>query len=122
MRQGGSFDHQATLTDARTVPTIVFHGDRDGKVHPNNGDQVIKQSINATSTERNVHRGQVPGGHAYTRTVHSDASGRHVFEHWSIHGAGNAWSGGSSAGSYTDPRGPDATKEMLRFFLEHSLS
>jgi poly(hydroxyalkanoate) depolymerase family esterase len=121
MRQGGSFDHQAILTDSPTVPTIVFHGDRDSTVHPNNGDQVIKQSINAASTEINVHRGQVPGGHAYTRTVHSDASGRHVFEHWSIHGAGHAWSGGSSAGSYTDPRGPDATREMLRFFLEHSL-
>lgn len=121
MREGSSFDHRAILTDARTVPTIVFHGDRDGTVHPNNGDQVIKQSINATSTERNVHRGQVPGGHAYTRTVHSDPSGRLVFEHWSIHGAGHAWSGGSPAGSYTDPRGLDATKEMLRFFLEHSL-
>ena len=120
MRQGSGFDHQAVLTDRPTVPTIVFHGDRDSTVHPNNGDQVIKQSIKA-SMERSVHRGQVAGGHAYTRTVHSDAGGRHVFEHWSIHGAGHAWSGGSSVGSYTDPRGPDATREMLRFFLEHSL-
>ena len=67
MREGGSFDHRANLTDAPAVPAIVFHGDRDGTVHPNNGDQVIKRSINATSTERNVYRGQVPGGHAYTR-------------------------------------------------------
>ncbi|MEH2506334.1 MULTISPECIES: extracellular catalytic domain type 1 short-chain-length polyhydroxyalkanoate depolymerase [unclassified Bradyrhizobium] len=121
MRQGSGFDHQAVLTDGPTVPTIVFHGDRDSTVHPSNGDQVIKQSIKATSTERNVYRGQVTGGHAYTRTVHSDGSGRHVFEHWRIHGAGHAWSGGSLVGSYTDPRGPDATREMLRFFLEHSL-
>jgi poly(hydroxyalkanoate) depolymerase family esterase len=121
MRQGGGADHRAVSSDRPTVPTIVFHGDRDSTVHPDNGDQVIEQSLKAKGTQRNVHRGQVAGGHAYTRTVHSDASGRQVLEHWSIHGAGHAWSGGSPAGSYTDPRGPDATKEMLRFFLAHSL-
>jgi poly(hydroxyalkanoate) depolymerase family esterase len=121
MRQGGGFDRQEVSIERPTVPTIVFHGDRDSTVHPNNGDQVIEQSIKATGTEKKVHRGRVAGGHAYTRTVHSDATGRHIFEHWSIHGAGHAWSGGNSAGSYTDPRGPDATREMLRFFLEHSL-
>jgi poly(hydroxyalkanoate) depolymerase family esterase len=120
MRQGGGFDRQEVSTERPIVPTIVFHGDRDSTVHPNNGDEVIERSIKA-STEKKVHRGQVAGGHAYTRTVHRDATGRHIFEHWSIHGAGHAWSGGNSAGSYTDPRGPDATREMLRFFLEHSL-
>jgi poly(hydroxyalkanoate) depolymerase family esterase len=117
MRQGGGPDGSS---DRPSVPTIVFHGDRDKTVHPNNGDQVIEQSLNPTVMQKDVYRGKVAEGHAYTRTIHSGANGRHL-EHWSIHGAGHAWSGGSSAGSYTDPRGPDATREMLRFFLQHSL-
>ncbi len=121
MRQGGGSDDRVILGDGPPVPTIVFHGDRDITVHPNNGDQILEQSIRTTSTQKQVHRGQVAGGRAYTRTIHTDASGCGIFEHWNIHGAGHAWSGGSPAGSYTDPRGPDATREMLRFFLEHSL-
>ncbi len=108
---------------SRIVPAIVFHGDRDATVHPRNGDQVIAQlgetiSGLATATER----GQAPGGRAYSRTLHRDSSGKAVFEQWVVHGAGHAWSGGSPAGSYTDPCGPDATAEMLRFFLEHPLN
>jgi poly(3-hydroxybutyrate) depolymerase len=61
----------------------------------------------------------VPGGHAYSRTLHADARGQTILEQWVIHGNGHAWSGGSPAGSNTDPQGPDATREMLRFFLEH---
>ena len=121
MRQGGS-GHKVISGDRPFVPTIVFHGDRDMTVHPNNGDQILEQSVRTTSTQKQVHRGQIAGGHAYTRTIHTGASGRGIFEHWNIHGAGHAWSGGSPAGSYTDPRGPDATRQMLRFFLEHSLS
>jgi poly(3-hydroxybutyrate) depolymerase len=120
MRQGGS-GHKVVSGGRTPVPTIVFHGDRDATVHPDNGDQILEQSVRTIGTQRKVHRGQVPGGHAYTRTVLSDAGGREMLEHWNIHGAGHAWSGGSPAGSYTDPRGPDATREMLRFFLEHSL-
>jgi poly(hydroxyalkanoate) depolymerase family esterase len=121
MRQGGGSAHRIIPGDAPPVPTIIFHGDRDTTVHPKNGDQILEQAMRTMSPQKKVHRGQVPGGHSYTRTIHSDASGRGILEHWNIHGAGHAWSGGSPVGSYTDPRGPDATREMLRFFLEHSL-
>lgn len=101
----------------RLVPTIVFHADQDATVHPRNGDHVIAQA-GGNRLRVTMERGQVPGGHAYTRTLHADAAGRAVLEQWVVHGGGHAWSGGSSAGSYTDPRGPDASREMLRFFLE----
>ncbi|MET4201827.1 PHB depolymerase family esterase [Bradyrhizobium sp. LA6.12] len=119
MRQGGG---SKAIADGKTaVPTIVFHGDRDTTVHPKNGDQIIEQSARATRPMTKVLRGRVPHGHAYTRTVLIDGAGRAISEHWNIDGAGHAWSGGSPAGSYTDPQGPNATREMLRFFLEHSL-
>jgi poly(hydroxyalkanoate) depolymerase family esterase len=110
MRQGGA------TAGGRPVPAIVFHADRDSTVHPRNADQVMAQAagpgLRATTTQ-----GQVPGGHAFTRTTHADAAGRVLQEQWLVHGGGHAWSGGSAAGSYTDPRGPDASAEMVRFFL-----
>ena len=121
MRNGARPNRGKASANKPPVPAIIFHGDRDTTVHPNNGVQVLDQSIDTTRTQKTVHRGQVPGGHAYTRTTHSDAGGRKILEHWNVHGAGHAWSGGSSAGSYTDPLGPDASREMLRFFFQHSL-
>ncbi len=88
------------------VPTIVFHGDRDTTVHPHNG------KYGADAAKLQSESGEA-GGRAYTRTVHR---GRPSLEHWLIHGAGHAWSGGNGRASYADPSGPDATREMLRFF------
>ncbi len=113
-------DVAAAGRGARIVPTIVLHGDQDTTVHPRNGDEVIAQAnAAATRAAGDGQRGQVPGGHAYSRTLYADPAGRALLEQWTIHGAGHAWAGGSPAGSYTDPRGPDAAREMLRFFLEH---
>ena len=131
MRQGAPAQAgPGDLHAAGSLPMIVFHGDCDTTVHPRNGEQVLAQvlprpagdaqgSANAADPLVSVSRGQVPGGHAYTRSVYCDAGGHIVGERWVVHGAGHAWSGGSPAGSFTDPRGPDASKAMLRFFREH---
>jgi poly(hydroxyalkanoate) depolymerase family esterase len=125
MRQGDlvhasdSSDNSAVLGDAPVIPTIVFHGDRDTIVHPRNGDHVIARAMRTADWQTKVRHGRVPGGHAYTCTIHIDANGRAILEQWCIHGADHAWSGGSPDGSYTDPQGPDAAREMLRFFLDH---
>jgi poly(hydroxyalkanoate) depolymerase family esterase len=117
MRQGGKGGRHIAAGHPM-IPTIIFHGDRDMTVHPDNGSQVVEYATRTTNTRKKAHRGQILGGHGYTRTTHT-VGDREVLEHWIVHGAGHAWSGGSPAGSYTDVDGPDATKEMLRFFLEH---
>jgi poly(hydroxyalkanoate) depolymerase family esterase len=138
MHQGGSAtprrdntNAKATGQSARIVPAIVFHGDHDRTVHPRNVDHLLEHYFTAKTTgsrgevgtsrpRGTVRQGQVPGGHAYTRANYRDAGGRVVLERWTVHGLGHAWSGGSSSGSYTDPKGPDASAEMIRFFSEHS--
>jgi poly(hydroxyalkanoate) depolymerase family esterase len=129
----GSKRKNSSVVGERFVPTIVFHGDSDKTVHPRNGDEVIAQcaaiySCNSLDIEGakepqvTLRRGQIPNGRAYTRIVHHDIDGQTLLEQWRIDGAGHAWSGGSSRGSYTDPKGPNASREMIRFFYEHVLT
>lgn len=114
MRGGGT----TTRAEASGMPTIVFHGDADTTVHPGNGEQVITASV-GTAAAVEVEHLKGADGRATTRRVHRADDGTVVAEHWLVHGAAHAWSGGSAEGSYTDARGPDASAEMLRFFLEH---
>jgi poly(hydroxyalkanoate) depolymerase family esterase len=111
---------RASGKNPRVIPTIVFHGDRDATVNSRNGDEVLVAAGAGTAidVEISTDKGVAPAGRAYSRTLHRDRAGKIIFEDWRIHGAGHAWSGGAPAGSYTDPRGPDASREMVRFFLQ----
>lgn len=117
MRQGGVI---ADTAAGDAIPTVVFHGDQDRTVHPVNAQQVLTQARGDARLAARTIQGSVPGGRSYTRTVELDAQGTAILEHWVLHGVGHAWSGGSAAGSYTDPHGPDASREMMRFFSRHS--
>ncbi|CAN7189969.1 extracellular catalytic domain type 1 short-chain-length polyhydroxyalkanoate depolymerase [Duganella sp. LjRoot269] len=103
-------------TSDGSQPIIVFHGDSDTTVNPRNGEQVIEQRLHSHKGASLTQSGSVPNGHRYTQTTHTKADGTPVGEHWVVHGAGHAWFGGSSNGTYTDAKGPDASREMLRFF------
>jgi poly(hydroxyalkanoate) depolymerase family esterase len=103
-------------TSAVLPPTIVFHGDADTTVHANNGLAIVAGAVPGETDE-----GQSTSGRRFTRTRYAASAGRGEAEHWRIHAAGHAWSGGSAQGSYTLPDGVDASREMLRFFLAHRL-
>ena len=120
MRLGGGGGSASPFARSAIVPTIAFHGDADKTVSPVNGDQVIAQATPAASLETTVVRGKTADGVSYICTIQSDATGRSMLEQWVLHGVGHAWSGGSPAGSYSDAGGPDASREMVRFFLQHS--
>ena len=107
----------ATTHGSPPVPLIVFHGDGDPTVNHVNADCLVRAVLpDAEDRQRPLTTsGRVPGGHAYTRRVYSDRDGTPLVEHWTIHQAGHAWSGGSPHGTYTDPQGPDASTELVRF-------
>jgi poly(hydroxyalkanoate) depolymerase family esterase len=109
-------DFRTQHKPGKALPIIVFHGDRDTTVHPANGAELIKRRRCHPSEDTVVEPGAVPEGHAYTRTVHRRPDGSIHAEHWVIHGSGHAWSGGDTRGSYTDGKGPNASREMMRFF------
>jgi poly(3-hydroxybutyrate) depolymerase len=120
MQTGGS------PTAGNPVPVIVFHGDGDSTVAPINAQRIVEARLRTpeenaapggTGLKATVHTGD-DGGRFRTRTVHT-VDGTVIAESWIVRGAGHAWSGGSPVGSYTDPQGPDASREMVRFVLDH---
>jgi poly(hydroxyalkanoate) depolymerase family esterase len=142
MRQGGpdpvqqgDAAYKAMDSLARVVPTIVFHGTSDRTVAPANGDQVIQQWMATNALASHNHysadftrpavvatgRVEVAGGYSYIIATWNNSDGQSVQIYCKISGMGHAWSGGNPAGSYTDPRGPDASLAMYEFFVAHPM-
>ena len=117
MRGGGSGDDTtATLQISAPVRRIVFQGDNDSTVHPSNAANIVTAVLGEGATPLRVVNGSVRG-RGYTRSTYAHSAGVGTLELWIVAGAGHAWSGGKKAGSYTDTTGPDASAQMVRFFL-----
>lgn len=117
MRTGGSPEASSAM------PLIVIHGDRDKTVAAVNADKLISSRCAAGDITTQEGPASVDGtGRVSSRTLYMNGDGTPVAESWIVHGGGHAWYGGSPAGSYTDPKGPDASAEMTRFFLQHQLT
>ncbi|MGS0685813.1 extracellular catalytic domain type 1 short-chain-length polyhydroxyalkanoate depolymerase [Nakamurella sp. GG22] len=116
MRSGGN------PSPAGSARVIAFHGTGDSTVAPVSAEKFIAASTSAAARSGPVRSSTSSGrggdgARAYTRTVHTSADGTVIAEHWAVHDGGHAWFGGNPVGSYTDPQGPDASAEMVRFFL-----
>lgn len=124
MRSGAAGANDTSLkSTGKVMPTIVFHGDRDQTVAAANGDAIIAHQtrvFGASAPAPLRESGSTRGGHRFVRTIYADASGRSLVEDWRVLGGGHAWMGGSKSGTYTDPQGPDASAEMVRFFLQQT--
>lgn len=120
MKSGAKGYEPNARAGGQAVPIIVFHGDRDTTVHPRNGEQLLRGA--APHAKPETATGQSGDGQRYTRTL-VRASGAEAVqaEHWLLHGAGHAWSGGDARGSHASASGVNASQEMLRFFMEHPL-
>lgn len=105
----------STADGASTARIIVFQGSADSTVHPTNANKILAADRHRCVAETKP--GRAPGGRNFQRSVYLASNGAPAAELWMIEGAGHAWSGGCPEGSYTDPKGPDASGEMVRFFL-----
>lgn len=107
------------------IPLMVIHGDHDPTVHHLNADHMIETALRANgnrNTRQNTYviDSPVAGGRRYTHTTYTDTVAVPIVERLTIHQGGHAWSGGPP-GPHTDPLGPDASAELVRFFHQHRL-
>lgn len=128
----------------RAMPMLVIQGSLDDKVLPKAAGDVVKQfaqvddlcddgqdndSVAATRLAKDAVAGE-PGRHAYEVSTFSRA-GKPMLQEVLVTGLGHAWSGGNDGRTkpddrvkypYNDPRGPDASRMMWRFFAQHTRS
>ena len=122
----GSAASAAMGTRSRPIPALVIHGGSDKVVSPANAAALARQwtRMNAGAVDGSpmpdaagAQRSGEANGYHWARTAFG--AGPAVVEELIVAELGHAWSGGSSAGTFTDERGIDAMDEIVRFFVLH---
>lgn len=116
------------------IPVIVFQGSEDSHLYPGNADVLIaqwaktnecltegKRANNLGTLVEETTEDHIPGGRTFTKHSYRDGAGL-LMEKWIIHGMGHAWSGAPVGVRHGDPKGPNTSEEMWRFFRETGLA
>lgn len=127
----GQLAYQAMSNTKHKMRVIVLQGTKDGAVAPLNADRVITQwgqtndyiddgrdNDSVDDIPDKTMEGVTSGGYSYKKYVYKDRTGKPLMEKWIVQELKHAWSGGAAGASYTDPKGPDASREIWRFFHE----
>ena len=118
-------DHRSSRTAGPIPPRparqIVFHGSSDHTVAPANARVLMEEARSAHGALDAVARQFQAGARTVEHIELRAADGIPKAEAWLITGAGHPWSGGDPAGSFAKADGPNASKEMMRFFLGRPL-
>ena len=130
--KAGQAAYQAMGSNARIMPTLIFHGAQDKTVPVANATSLVKQWLTTDDlADDGVINGSVPttpqssknlissAGQPYTVSSYVDGHGREILQSWVVANMEHAWSGGCSCTSYSYPSGPDETKAMYDFFMAH---
>lgn len=124
---------RAALAQHHLMAVMVVHGDADTVVDPGHARQLILQALQVadlldngaddnsvnTVADRKEEGKAGAGAYPFVHRDYHDKSGNFVARMIRIGKLGHAWSGGSPAGSFTDPLGPDATALTWEFFRDH---
>ena len=108
---------------------VAPRADRDGpaardprrrghRVAPVNAERLIASRLAAGDV---TEHGRPSRHDRVTRTEHRTADDTLAAVSLIVRDGGHAWFGGSPAGSYTDPGGPDSSTEIVTFLAQHRL-
>lgn len=129
----------------RPVPVMVFQGTADLTVAPINAEHLIAQwwytnrlaqghtvtpdGLDTPNSPDNVaippvtqtRSAVAAGGRHYTEYRYQQPDNAGTLVYYRVEGMPHCWPGGAAGASFTDPKGPDASRLLVDFFVQHRM-